>query len=215
MELLFIYPEGLSVSFANDCSQGRTGTKQVIVSALQICFCLQTKRAYQKKKYPSTPSLINTYSKLEKYRITVVLQIMDLLVFLGTPWARHGVSTSWTPRAVQKHTAETALWVTLMVLTTASISCTPDCRIRVGDELFPTLLKAEGQPRQTKHGTPFSLKQGRLGFHFFLCCCVRQSITCSSIYYSVCQTISVFNKFWAALLTFMPQSENVIIEQSA
>lgn len=77
----------------------------------------------------------------------------------------------------------------LMDLTTASTSCTSDCGIPVRDELFPALLKAEGKLCQTKHGKPFSLKQGRWGFHFFPWCCIQQSITCSSIYDSVSPSV--------------------------
>lgn len=77
-----------------------------------------------------------------------------------------------------------------MGVTTASTSYTSDCRIPVRDELFPALLKLDRQPCQTKYGKPFSLKQEWWGFHFFLCCCVRQSITCSSIYDSFCHMCS-------------------------
>lgn len=140
---------------------------------------------------------------------------MDSAVSLGESWARRGVSPSRAPGSRTKTCCREALWGTQMGLTTASTSYTSDCKIPVRDELFPALLKFNRQPRQTKYGKPFSLKQEWWGFHFFLCCCVRQSITCSSIYDSFCQPINVFKKFWAALLAFMLQSENVISEQSA
>lgn len=135
--------------------------------------------------------------------ITVVLQIMDSAVSLGPSWARRGVSTSHAPGSRIKTCFREELWGTQMDLTTASTSYTSHCRIPVRDELFPALLKLDRQPHQTKYRKPFSLKQVWWGFQFFLCCCVRQSITCCRIYDSFCQPINVFTKFWAALLVFM------------